>query len=116
MSVFSFIYSQGNLKEENVSFDRSELTLEHFLDQITAQTGILFSYSSQQINSKKQLKLEGGTFKMREILIMLNDHHNIDYLIVSAKQNYLKGIGKESTKHRKESQDLSMDLILLEIL
>jgi len=86
--------AQQELLNESVELDDGLFTIENFIEQISGQTGILFSYSSQQINAKKQLEYEGGKERLFEILKMLGEQHQIDYVVVE-NQIVLKQKGKD---------------------
>jgi hypothetical protein len=97
LAVFhiSFAIAQGSILDANVRLNPGKQSMEYFLDLISEQTGVLFSYSSQQIDSKKQFSIESGLYSIKDILMVLGEQYGIDYIIVE-NQVVLKRKDKES--------------------
>lgn len=91
---FSMIKAQTGFLNDPVQVPQGEFTIERFIETLSDQTGVLFSYSSQQINAKKSFSFEGANTNLEQILAMLSENHNIDYLVVE-KQVVLKRKGTE---------------------
>jgi len=105
--VVGSIPAQNDLLNQTVRIHQGQFTVETFIDLISEQTGVLFSYSSQQINADKELEFNGQSQKLSGILKILEEHHDIDYLIVE-NQVVLKRKGTdEALEYNQELYSIS---------
>lgn len=86
--------AQSDFLDKSVQISGGKVSIEHFIERISDQTGVLFSYSSSQIDAKKSIQLADGRESLRDILAMLAKQYDIDYLIVE-NQVVLKRKGKD---------------------
>jgi hypothetical protein len=98
--------AQQNILDEPVQLPGGDFTIERFIETLSDQTGVLFSYSSQQINAKKQFRFPGGSDNLEHFLYLLTEQHDIEYRIVE---------NQVVLKHKGDKEPLSFDQQLYSI-
>jgi len=77
--------SQDEILSKTLRIQKGSMPLEQFIEYISGHTGILFSYSSQQIDVRQQVDILPGEKSIREVLDILYDDLWIDYVIVESQ-------------------------------
>jgi hypothetical protein len=83
------VFAQDSKLEEKITIVSRNKELSSILREIEAKSGILFSYSNQQINSNQKITIVARKKKVKDILSQLFNKASIDYIQLE-KQLILK--------------------------
>ena len=86
---YQSVLAQSNKLEKKISIVARNLPLSEILIQVEKKSGVLFSYSNQQINAQQKITLIARRKKVKDILSQLFSKASIDYLQLE-KQLILK--------------------------
>ncbi len=96
-------FAQDNKLEEKITIVSRNKELSSILSEIEAKSGILFSYSNQQINANQKITIIARRKKVKNILSQLFSKASIDYIQLE-KQLILKP--KVLIKETTEIEDI----------
>jgi len=106
---FKNTFAQVNKLEKKINIVSRNKQLSFILSEIERKSGVLFSYSNQQIDAKQKITIIARRKKVKDVLSKLFNKASIDYiqlekqLILKPKIEKKEEITEESKKPRKYS-------------
>lgn len=84
------LYAQGSLPETPIELSHSKGTIKAFLEEITAKTGITFTYLNNQMPLEKTIVMENRQISLKVLLDKIAEESGLTYIVKNTKVFFIE--------------------------